>query len=258
MPPIIAVIVTDAHRRIQWVNDDFMQITGYSFQEVVGKKPGDLLQGPSTETDVVKRIRKGLEGHIPFREEITNYRKNGEPYLCRLVIHPIFNEKNELTNFIAFEVDAGLVGDQEVPLLEFRNKYQSSSLKGEDGAELFNKLKQAMGDEKLFLNPKLTLKSLSDLLETNTKYLSQVVNLHYGDNLQVFINQYRIEEAKRKLLEDELSNLTFFGIGMQCGFKNKSTFYKVFKQATGKTPLEFIREYKKKEFIKKTKDRFTL
>jgi PAS domain S-box-containing protein len=253
MIPYIAVIVTDSERKIQWVNDDFTHLTGYSFQEVIGKKPGEVLQGTATEPEAVKRIRKGLEGHIPFKEEITNYRKNGEPYLCRLVIHPIYNEHNVLTNFIAFEVDVEKVGDKEIPLLEFKNKYQSSSLKGEDGIELFNRLKSMMQEGRYYLDPKLSLKSLSDTLKTNTKYLSQVVNLHYGDNLQVFINRYRIEDAKGKLLRDELSNLTLYGIAMQCGFKNKSTFYKVFKQMTGKTPQEFIRDHKKKEFMRKAR-----
>ena len=253
MVPYIAVIVTDSERRIQWVNDDFTHITGYPFQEVVGKKPGELLQGPATEPEAVKRIRRGLEGHFPFREEITNYKKDGEAYRCRLVIHPIFNSKNELTNFIAFEVDADKVPDKGIPLLEFKNKYQSSSLKGAEGADLFNRLKVMLQEDRLYLDPKLSLKGLADVLKTNTKYLSQVVNLHFGDNLQVFINKFRIEEAKQKLLREEFSNLTLYGIAMQCGFKNKSTFYKVFKQSTGKTPQEFIREHKKKEFLRKTR-----
>ena len=59
MIPNIAVIVTDAQKNILWVNDDFTEITGYSFQEVQGKKPGSLLQGPHTEVEAVKRIRKG-------------------------------------------------------------------------------------------------------------------------------------------------------------------------------------------------------
>ncbi|MBK7410119.1 MAG: helix-turn-helix domain-containing protein [Saprospirales bacterium] len=255
MTPHIAVIITDSARKIQWVNDDFTHITGFSFQEAVGKKPGQLLQGPLSEPEAVKRIRKGLEGFIPFQEEITNYRKNGEVYRCRLVIHPIYNEHNDLTNFIAFEADAEQVEDLYLPMLELKNKYQSSSLKGQEGAELYSSLKQLVQEGRLYLNPKLSLKDLSDALNTNTKYLSQVVNLHFGNNLQVFINQFRIEEAKRKLLEEELSNLTLYGIAMQCGFKNKSTFYKVFKQATGKTPLEYIRQHKKKEFIQQTRNR---
>jgi PAS domain S-box-containing protein len=243
MNPHVAVIVTDALRRIQWVNEGFSLLTGYSFDEVVGKKPSELLQGPLTEKEAVRRIRKGLEGFLPFLEEITNYRKSGEAYRCRLAIHPIFNEKEELTNFIAFEVDADQGDPDEVPLLKMENKYRSSSLKGPDSAALYNRLREAMQKERLYLDPKLSLKKLAVHLDTNTKYLSQVVNLHFGDNLQMFINRYRIEEAKRKLLREDWSNLTLFGVAMQCGFKNKSTFYKVFKQLTGLTPMEYVKKH---------------
>lgn len=251
MSPYLAVIVTDANKKIQWVNDDFLRITGYSFQEVVGKKPGDLLQGPLSEPEVVKKIRRGLEGHVPIVEEITNYRKNGEAYTCRLAIHPIFDEQNNLTNFIAFEADMGELKGEVAPVLRMKNKYLSSSLKGSDGAQLFNALKSLLEEEKRYLDPKLSLKTLADLLHSNTKYLSQVVNLHYGDNLQAFINHYRVEEAKRKLEEEDHAKLTLYGIATQCGFRNKSTFYKVFRQLTGRTPLEYVRDRKKKAYIGK-------
>lgn len=251
MTPRLAVIVTDANKKIQWVNEEFLHITGYSFQEVVGKKPGDLLQGPQSEQEVVKRIRRGLEGHIPVVEEITNYRKNGEAYTCRLAIHPIFDEHNNLTNFIAFEADMGEQTGEVAPVLQMKNKYLSSCLKGADGAQLFNALKQVMVEEKLYLNPKVSLKILADLLQSNTKYLSQVVNLHYGNNLQMFINHYRIEEAKQRLLEGDHSRLTLYGIAMQCGFRNKSTFYKVFRQMTAQTPQEFVRDQKKQASLRK-------
>jgi PAS domain S-box-containing protein len=241
MLPEIAVIVTDRDRHIQWVNEEFTSITGYSLDEVVGKKP-NLLQGAETEQDAIRRIRHGLESHIPFKDQITNYRKNGEKYLCKLVIHPIYNKQQRLTNFIAFEIDGDKTDDSTIPLMNLRNKYSTSSLKGPEGAMLFNQLKNLLLENRLYLNPKLSLKELADQLHTNTKYLSQVVNMHSGMNLQVFLNKFRIEEAKRKLLDSEFENLTLYGIAMQCGFKNKSTFYKVFKQQTGLTPLQFIKQ----------------
>ena len=94
--------------------------------------------------------------------------------------------------------------------------------------------------EQLYLDPQLNLPQLAELLDTNTKYLSQVVNYHYGNNLQQFVNVYRIEEAKKRLLDPQYSNLTYFAIGQLCGFKNKSTFYKVFKKFTDYTPHEYV------------------
>ncbi len=242
MVPNIAVILTDPNQRIVWVNDDFTAITGYSLGEAIGRIPGKILQGPKTEPEVIERIRKAIQQRVPFRDQLTNYRKNGEPYVCKLVIHPVFDRNQELINFIAFEVDGNLVADESsIPLMNLSEKYRSSSLRSIDEIKLFDQLKQLLEKDKLYLNAELSLKVVTDLLNTNTKYLSQVVNHQAGLNFQQFINLYRVEEAKRKIVNDSLSNLTLYGIALQCGFKNKSTFYKVFKEITGSTPKDFVR-----------------
>lgn len=239
----IAVILTDERRKIMWVNEDFTIITGYTLTEVIGKKPS-ILQGPQSEPEAIKRIRKGLQNQAPLKDQITNYRKNGEKYICSLVIHPIFNAAHELTNFIAFEVDGDKMLDEaQLPLLNIHEKYRSSSLKGIEELKLFIRLKTLITDEKLFLDPNLTLKMVADRLATNTKYLSQVVNHQSGTNFQNFINKFRVEEAKYKITSKEYSNLTLYGIALQCGFKNKSTFYKVFKEITEQTPREYLKSY---------------
>ena len=224
MLPNIAVIVTDSNRKILWVNDDFTIITGYALREVYGQKPS-LLQGPKTEYESILRIRKALEDRESIKEEITNYRKNGEIYICKLVIHPIFDDKNNLTNFIAFEVDGDKVKDTDaIPLMQLSKKYESSALKSVEQIRLFNRLKWLMNDQKIYLDPKLTLKTVADKLDTNTKYLSQVVNHMIGINFQQYVNSYRVKEAKSKIEGPEYDNLTLYGLALQCGFKNKSTF----------------------------------
>ena len=242
MIPNIAVILTDPQQRIIWVNDDFTAITGYSLGEAIGRIPGKMLQGPKTDPEVIERIRKAIQQRIPFRDQLTNYRKNGEPYLCKLLIHPIFDRNQELTNFIAFEVDGNLVADENnIPLMNLSEKYRSSSLRSIDEIKLYDQLKQLLETDKLYLNPELSLKTVADLLNTNTKYLSQVVNHQASINFQQFVNLYRVKEAKHKIVKDSFSNLTLYGIALQCGFKNKSTFYKVFKEVTGFTPKDFVR-----------------
>ncbi len=239
MLPNIAVILTDANRKILWVNDDFTVITGYHLSEVLGKKPS-ILQGPDTEKSVVDRIRKALNNKVPVKDEITNYTKDGRIYPCRLVIYPVFNEVNELVNFIAFEVDASMVKEVDsIPLLNINEKYKSSSLKGIEEVKLFFKFRSLIQNQNLHLKPRVTLKEIADQLSTNTKYLSQVVNHQTNMNFQTFINTYRIKEAKKMIDQKQHEHLTFFGIALQCGFKNKSTFYKVFKELTNLTPKEY-------------------
>lgn len=242
----IAVILTDASRQILWVNSDFTRITGYSLREVEGKKPGALLQGEGTDPYDVLLMKKRLTMQVPFRHRILNYRKNGEPYTCDLIVQPIFNTRQELSHYLAFEVDGDNASPNalELPLQELELKYSSSSLKGVEEIQLFLKLKDYLETERPFLNPNMTLRDTADHLHTNTKYLSQVVNRLSHHNFQYFINTFRVNEAKRQLLCGQYDHLTLYGIALQCGFKNKSTFYKVFKEVAHMTPRQFVMLHK--------------
>ena len=100
-----AVIVADADGRITWVNKGFERITEFTFDEVVGKKPGHLLRGPNTDlaTSVLmgECARKGLG----FRVEILNYSKSGRQYWLDIEARPMHDSQNRLSGFMAIEQD---------------------------------------------------------------------------------------------------------------------------------------------------------
>ncbi|MFK8057039.1 MAG: PAS domain-containing protein [Saprospiraceae bacterium] len=245
----VSIVLTDANKRILWVNDVFTKLTGYELSEVAFKKPS-MLQGVETDPQAIAEMSYCLENGFPFKNELINYKKNGQKYICRLVVHPIRGADGVISNYIAFEVDAGTSpDDSKEEAMHFNMKYQTSSLKGVKSLELYHRLKRMMKAEKPFLNGNLNLPTLAERLDTNTKYLSQVVNNHFGSNLQQFINEYRTAEAKRRLLDEEFQNLTYFGIGQLCGFRNKSTFYKVFKKATNLTPHEFVLQNRSEQLV---------
>ncbi len=100
-----AVIITNKHGLIEWVNEGFSRITEYSFEEVKGRKPGTFLQGEETREEDVLAIRDGLASKKPFKHEIYNYSKSGRGYWLQLSITPIFDENGELEKFIAIESD---------------------------------------------------------------------------------------------------------------------------------------------------------
>ncbi len=254
MTPHIAVILTDAQRRILWVNQSFTKLTGYAMSEVMGKVPGTFLQGPASELDVIERLKYHLQKNLPVKDTITNYRKNGEAYKCKLLIYPIFNPGGKLINFIAFEVDEKEVpDDSNIPMLQLKEKYETSALKRGDEIFLFSRLQDLLIEKKLYLKPDIHLWEVAQELKTNTKYLSQVVNHQSGGNFQHYLNIYRVEEAKQKIIDPHFSHLTLYGVALQCGFKNKSTFYKVFKEITGVTPNVFMKQHAAREFSNKKK-----
>jgi tetratricopeptide (TPR) repeat protein len=109
----------------------------------------------------------------------------------------------------------------------------------ESEKDLIVKLEALLINDKVYLNESLTLTETARLLCSNTAYLSKLINEHYEVNFSAFINRYRIEEAKRMILNDHFNNFSIEGIAKSSGFRSKSTFNQVFKAATGLTPTEF-------------------
>ncbi|GAB5557904.1 MAG: hypothetical protein SchgKO_21170 [Schleiferiaceae bacterium] len=97
------MVITDKNAKIRWVNESFERLTGYSLNEVRGKSPGKMLQGPETDPETTMAIRKAIEAQEPFYGEILNYNKAGDKYWLELYIDPILNDAGQLDGFIAVE-----------------------------------------------------------------------------------------------------------------------------------------------------------
>ncbi len=98
-----AVVITDAQARVEWVNESFEKMTGYAFDEVQGKSPGSILQGPGTSPGTVKYMRRQIRKGRPFTCEVYNYKKSGEGYWLRINCHPVFDAQGKLIQFFAVE-----------------------------------------------------------------------------------------------------------------------------------------------------------
>lgn len=100
-------------------------------------------------------------------------------------------------------------------------------------------LKGSMNDDQLFLNPNLNLSMLSGHTAIPQKTISAVLNQTLHKSFNEFINEYRIEVFKQKIVQPEADNITIAGIAQECGFSSQATFQRVFKQLTGASPSEF-------------------
>ena len=114
------VVITDLDKKVLWVNDGFTRITGYTLEEIAGKVPGRLLQGPQTDPETVQTIRAALEKRKSYSVDIINYRKNGEPYWVRIACNPWFDDQGVIKGHIAIQSDI----DQEVRNIEQIRKSQ--------------------------------------------------------------------------------------------------------------------------------------
>lgn len=95
-----AVILTDIHQKIMWVNEGFSSMTGYSKKEALGRTP-KFLQGPKTSQQKKLELNFRIKDDKPFSTTILNYRKNKTTYNCAIHIVPLFNK--ETTHFLALE-----------------------------------------------------------------------------------------------------------------------------------------------------------
>ncbi len=99
------VIVTDAKGVIEWVNPAFEHGTGYSLAEVVGRRPGDILQGPGTDPAAVRRMHLKLLAGEGFREAVVNYTKAGKPYFQTIEVNPVRDAQGVVVRYIGVQTD---------------------------------------------------------------------------------------------------------------------------------------------------------
>lgn len=121
-----------------------------------------------------------------------------------------------------------------------KEKYQKSKLDNSFLTAKVKKIEEKMRSDKPFLNHSLKLADLAKLLNITSHQLSQIINDEFKSNFYDFINSYRIEEAKKRLLSHPHYSLS--AIADDCGFNSYVSFYRVFKKQIGKTPSDFLKE----------------
>jgi len=94
-------------------------------------------------------------------------------------------------------------------------------------------------NDEIFTQPDITLQKLSEILKTNTTYLSRFINDEYKTNFSQLLNQHRIEKACSLLLNNKMDNLTIEAIAQAAGFSSKSTFNTSFRSLKGVTPTQW-------------------
>lgn len=119
-----SAIITDSKGRVTWVNDGFTKLSGFRLEEVIGQKPGAILQGPLTTNDSREAIRAGLNSKEPFTVEIVNYHCNGTPYDVSLSITPVFNVHGEVERFVGISTDITSLVATQRELLESEDRLQ--------------------------------------------------------------------------------------------------------------------------------------
>ena len=125
-------------------------------------------------------------------------------------------------------------------------KYQNSSLTPSASRSLLDRVREYVEQEKPYLDNELRLSGLADQLDVSIHHLSQVINEQLGKSFSDFINEYRVEEAKRLMANPRYKERYVISIAYEAGFNNKTSFNKAFKVQTGLSPSQ----YRKKKLAK--------
>ncbi|MDP4277344.1 MAG: helix-turn-helix domain-containing protein [Bacteroidota bacterium] len=127
-----------------------------------------------------------------------------------------------------------------VPEEEVKEKYQNSYLSDQRKSEIQALLKAYFDRTCPYLNPELNMTRLSEALQVPKHQLTEVLSTVFSKNFFQFVNEYRVEAVKNRLSSEK--NYSIEAIGYECGFNSKSSFFTVFKQLTGMTPLQFKKQ----------------
>ena len=119
-----SVIITDGRGRIEYVNAGFTRRTGYTLDEVRGRKPGEFLQGTHTAAQDSQRIRDKVNANKPFYDEILNYTKDGAPFWTSLVVNPVFDEAGRVAKYLSIQSNITEMKEQQV---EFNTRLEAIS-----------------------------------------------------------------------------------------------------------------------------------
>ncbi len=119
------------------------------------------------------------------------------------------------------------------------SRYEKSGLTSERAQALTRTLLDLMRDEEPFTDNELTLADLAERLRITPHNLSEILNTQVRQNFYDFINQYRIEKAKRDLADPAKSHLKILAIAFEAGFNSKTAFNTIFKHTTRMTPSAY-------------------
>lgn len=119
------VVITDARGLAVWVNPAFEQMTGYALSDLLGKKPGEVLQGPDTDPATVRLLRDRLRARTSIDGlEILNYTRQGRPYWIKLDITPVTDASGELSHFVAIQTPLESEHTARVELNALQQRYR--------------------------------------------------------------------------------------------------------------------------------------
>jgi two-component system sensor histidine kinase/response regulator len=177
------VIITDARGQIEWVNAGFTRITGYRLEEVIGLKPGRVLQGPGTDAAEVAIMREALAQGRGFLVDVLNYNAQGRPYWINVSCNALHDEHGRLQGFMAIETDITARKEAEKAIIQARMEAEAANRSKSDflanmSHEIRTPMNAVLGMSHLLLQTPLDRKQIDFVtkIQDSGQHLLGVIN----------------------------------------------------------------------------------
>lgn len=122
-----AVLITDKEAHIEWANQAFCKLTGYSLSEAIGQRPKDLIKSDSQSESYYQQLWQTILAGKEWRGELINRHKDGTLYHEEMTITPVVNVQGEITHFVAVKQDITERKANEAKVQRVSNLYAALS-----------------------------------------------------------------------------------------------------------------------------------
>lgn len=110
--------------------------------------------------------------------------------------------------------------------------------------QLFESIDELVREEKLWLQPGLSVNDIALRLSVAPRDISRAINVHTASNFSTYINGFRVVEVDRLMAQPENHDSTLLDLAFDAGFNSKAAFNRIYRQSTGRTPGESFRRLK--------------
>lgn len=105
--------------------------------------------------------------------------------------------------------------------------------------QILTKLIYIFTKEKVYLNSEISINDIAKQLGTNRSVISKIINTYFNKTFPSLLNEYRINDAVKLLMDSKSKNYKMEAISEMCGYNNRQVFHSAFKRETGVTPNDF-------------------
>ncbi|MCL2682678.1 MAG: AraC family transcriptional regulator [Bacteroidales bacterium] len=162
--------------------------------------------------------------------------------VCGVLMFVFFQKRKlDVAYKTLFEKNLKIAEVQEELSKKHPQKHKKSLLTDSAQDILLDKILALMEDTTIICDTEFSIDKLAELVQSNSTYVSQVINNALKKNFRSFLNDYRIKEAQRLFSEPDAAKYTIEAVALQVGFKSRTTFRNVFKEITGISPNFYLK-----------------